>query len=90
MPVFDMIEAFFIMKMNFKPSKFLRFLIRNGYVGKHFSFPFFFLIVLSSLSLLEFPLAVSFNTWGGSFQISLMKNLISLGEAQLQPHGNTL
>lgn len=43
MPVFDMIEAFFIMKMNFKPSKFLRFLIRNGYVGKHFSFPFFFL-----------------------------------------------
>ncbi|KAF3976634.1 hypothetical protein CMV_000176 [Castanea mollissima] len=45
MPVFDMIEAFFIVKMNFKPTKFLRFLIRNGYVALTMflaiTFPFF-------------------------------------------------
>ncbi|KAK4568927.1 hypothetical protein RGQ29_004374 [Quercus rubra] len=45
MPVFDMIESFFIMKMNFKPTKFLRFLIRNGYVALTMflaiTFPFF-------------------------------------------------
>ncbi|GAB4860496.1 Lysine histidine transporter 2 [Ancistrocladus abbreviatus] len=45
MPVFDMIEAFLVLKMNIKPSKILRFFIRIAYVALTMflaiSFPFF-------------------------------------------------
>jgi len=34
MPVFDMIEGVLVKKLNFKPSKILRFVARNLYVGK--------------------------------------------------------
>ena len=35
MPVFDMIESFMVKKLNFKPSRILRFIVRNVYVGKY-------------------------------------------------------
>ncbi|KAK7261328.1 hypothetical protein RIF29_27637 [Crotalaria pallida] len=35
MPVFDMIETVMVRKMNFRPSKILRFVVRNVYVGLH-------------------------------------------------------
>ncbi|XP_041998215.1 lysine histidine transporter 1-like isoform X2 [Salvia splendens] len=38
MPVFDMIEAVFTKKLNFKPTWYLRFISRNTYVGKFFYF----------------------------------------------------
>ncbi|GLT29892.1 hypothetical protein SLA2020_047260 [Shorea laevis] len=45
MPVFDMVEAFLVMKMNFKPTRLLRFIIRTLYVALTMflgmSFPFF-------------------------------------------------
>ncbi|KAH7549752.1 hypothetical protein JRO89_XS13G0076700 [Xanthoceras sorbifolium] len=45
MPVFDMVESFLVMKMHFKPSKILRFCIRNLYVALTMflaiTFPFF-------------------------------------------------
>ncbi|KAK6924715.1 Amino acid transporter, transmembrane domain [Dillenia turbinata] len=45
MPVFDMIEAFLVIKMKFKPTKILRFMIRNCYVALTMflgmTFPFF-------------------------------------------------
>ncbi|CAK7336644.1 unnamed protein product [Dovyalis caffra] len=45
MPVFDMMEAFLVLKMNFKPSLVLRFIIRTLYVGLTMflamTFPFF-------------------------------------------------
>jgi hypothetical protein len=34
MTVFDMIETVMTKKMNFKPTKILRFIVRNVYVGK--------------------------------------------------------
>lgn len=34
MPVFDMMETLLVKKMNFKPNWFLRFVVRNFYVGK--------------------------------------------------------
>ncbi|GFZ03817.1 transmembrane amino acid transporter family protein [Actinidia rufa] len=44
-PVFDMVEAFMVMKMNFKPTKTLRFIVRNIYVALTMfvgmTFPFF-------------------------------------------------
>ncbi|KAE9465382.1 hypothetical protein C3L33_02710, partial [Rhododendron williamsianum] len=33
-PVFDMIQAFLVLKMNFKPTGLLRFVARISYVGK--------------------------------------------------------
>uniref|UniRef100_A0A2N9FJF8 Amino acid transporter transmembrane domain-containing protein n=1 Tax=Fagus sylvatica TaxID=28930 RepID=A0A2N9FJF8_FAGSY len=45
MPVFDMVEGFLVKKMNFKPTKFLRFIVRNAYVAftmfLAITFPFF-------------------------------------------------
>lgn len=45
MPVFDMVESFLVKKMNFKPSKLLRFCTRTSYVGLTMflaiTFPFF-------------------------------------------------
>ncbi|KAK7261329.1 hypothetical protein RIF29_27638 [Crotalaria pallida] len=37
MPVFDMIETMMVRNMNFQPSKMLRFVVRNVYVGLHCS-----------------------------------------------------
>lgn len=34
MPVFDMIETLMVKKLHFRPSWFLRFIVRNVYVGK--------------------------------------------------------
>lgn len=34
MPVFDMIETLMVKKLHFRPSGFLRFIVRNVYVGK--------------------------------------------------------
>lgn len=34
MPVFDMIETVMVKKLNFEPSRMLRFVVRNVYVGK--------------------------------------------------------
>ncbi|KAI3499532.1 hypothetical protein L1887_35333 [Cichorium endivia] len=45
MPVFDMIEYFLVVKMNFKPTKLLRFVARTSYVALTMflgiTFPFF-------------------------------------------------
>lgn len=35
MPVFDMIETLLVKKLNFSPTRLLRFVVRNLYVGKH-------------------------------------------------------
>ncbi|KAJ7956087.1 lysine histidine transporter 1 [Quillaja saponaria] len=44
-PVFDMMESFLVRKMNFKPTRFLRFIARNAYVALTMflaiTFPFF-------------------------------------------------
>lgn len=34
MPVFDMIETVMVKKLHFKPTRILRFIVRNLYVGK--------------------------------------------------------
>lgn len=36
MPVFDMIETVLVKKLRFKPSRLLRFVVRNIYVGEHY------------------------------------------------------
>lgn len=37
MPVFDMIETVMVKKLRFKPTRLLRFVVRNVYVGEHLS-----------------------------------------------------
>ena len=34
MPVFDMIETVMVKQWHFKPTRLLRFVVRNAYVGK--------------------------------------------------------
>jgi hypothetical protein len=35
MPVFDMIETMLVKKLRFKPTRLLRFIVRNVYVGEY-------------------------------------------------------
>jgi hypothetical protein len=67
-----------VLKMNFKPTRSLRFIIRNVYVGKYFFY--FFLIVLTSFTLVVLLcFNFQFQSLGDSFH--LKKPCIFFGAA---------